>query len=276
MSINFFPYSLFYYPIAAAYEILRDEEARKDYDYMLDNPSAYYAHYYRYYRRRMTPKVDVRLVLFVTITIISIIQYYSLWQRYDSAIKFFMTVPKYRNKAMEIAIEQQKLNENLNGNAKKSKSRNKISKAEQKEELDRQIRKIIEEKMDIKGAYAKPKITDVLWIQLIILPYTISKYLHWYVSWIWRFNICRHPYGDEEKLYIIRKYMKMGQHQFDGIEDDEKFEYLELELWIRANYDEWKAEKEEELKRTLAESARHKSYRRYMKNHGPGRMTFED
>lgn len=243
---------------------------------MLDNPSEYYAHYYRYYRRRMTPKVDVRLVLFVTITIISIIQYYSLWQRYDSAIKYFMTVPKYRNKAMEIAAEQQKLNESSNSNGKKSKSRNKISKAEQKEELDRQIRKIIEEKMDIKGAYAKPKISDIFWIQLIIFPYTLSLYLHWYASWIWRFSILRKPYGEEEKLYLIRKYMKMGQHQFDGIDDEEKLNYLEMELWIKENYDEWKAEQEAELKRSLAESARHKSYRRYMKNHGPGRMTFED
>jgi DnaJ homolog subfamily C member 25 len=33
--------------IANAYEILRDDDARKDYDYMLDNPEAYYQHYYR-------------------------------------------------------------------------------------------------------------------------------------------------------------------------------------------------------------------------------------
>lgn len=33
--------------VANAYEILKDEEARKDYDYMLDNPEAYYQNYYR-------------------------------------------------------------------------------------------------------------------------------------------------------------------------------------------------------------------------------------
>lgn len=260
--------------IANAYEILRDEESRNDYNYMLDNPSEYYAHYYRYYRRRMTPKVDVRLVLVVTISIISIIQYYSLWQRYDSAIKYFMTVPKYRHKAMEIAAEQEKLNANTNGKIKKS--RNKPSKAEQREELDRAIRKIIEDKMDIKGAYAKPKITDVLWIQLIFLPYTISKYVYWYARWIWKFTIMRHEYDEEEKLYLIRKQLGMGQHQFDAIEDDEKLDYLDMELWIKENFVEWKAEQEEEMKKSLAENARHKQYRRYMKNHGPGRMTFED
>ncbi|KAI0214166.1 hypothetical protein LSAT2_000751 [Lamellibrachia satsuma] len=60
--------------IANAYEILKDEEARNDYNYMLDNPEEYYAHYYRYYRRRVAPRVDVRLVVAVCITAISLIQ----------------------------------------------------------------------------------------------------------------------------------------------------------------------------------------------------------
>lgn len=266
--------------IATAYEILRDDEARNDYNYMLDNPSEYYAHYYRYYRRRMTPKVDVRLVVIVAITIISIIQYYSLWQRYDSAIKYFMTVPKYRHKAMEIA-EQQKREAAAGSRTSaaavgKTKGRNKVSKSEQKEELERTIRQIIEDKMDIKGAYAKPKISDILWVQLLILPYTIGKYLVWYFRWVWSHTIMKRPFGEDEKLYLIRKFMGVGQHQFDAIEDDEKEDFLDMELWIKENFKEWKAEKEEEMKKSLAESSRHKAYRRYMKNHGPGRMTFED
>lgn len=261
--------------IATAYETLRDDGARAEYNDMLDNPEAYYAHYYRYYRRRVAPKVDVRLVLFVTISIISIIQYYSLWQRYDTAIKYFMTVPKYRNKAMEIAAAQQKENASSDG-GKKQKGRSKLTKAEQKQELDRLIRTIIEEKMDIKGAYAKPRITDILWLQLIILPYTLVIWAIWYARWFWHFTILRKEYGEEEKLYLIRKLMGVGVHQFDAIEDNEKIEYLEMELWKRENFAEWKNEQEEEMKKNLAENARHKQYRRYMKNHGPSRMTFED
>lgn len=261
--------------IATAYEILRDEEARNDYDYMLDNPSAYYAHYYRYYRRRVAPKVDVRLVVVVTISIISIIQYYSLWQRYDTAIKYFMTVPKYRNKALEIIAGQEKQDKS-DASKKHGKGKVKLSKAEQRLELDRNIRLVIEEKMDIKGAYAKPKITDILWLQLIFLPYTLAKYFTWYGRWIWKYTILREEYGQDEQLYIIRKHMGMGQHQFDSIEDDEKQDYLDLELWKREHFEEWKLDKEEDMKKSLAENARHKQYRRYMKNHGPTRMTFED
>ena len=62
--------------VATAYETLKDEETRKEYNSMLDNPDQIYRHYYRYYRRR-APNVDVRVVLIVTITVISAIQYYA-------------------------------------------------------------------------------------------------------------------------------------------------------------------------------------------------------
>lgn len=254
--------------LATAYEILKDDESRADYDYMLDNPDEYYAHYYRYYRRRVAPKVDVRIVLFVTISVISFIQYYSSWQRYDTAIKYFMGVPKYRNRALDIAKQ-----ENMLPNNKKSKGK---SKNEQRDELDQIVRKIIEDKMDIKGAYAKPKIWDILWIQLIIFPYTVLKYIFWYVMWIWNHNMMKKPFNEEEKLYLIRKNLGMGQEQFESVEDEQKQEYLDLELWIKENYEEWRKEEEENMKKQLAESNRYKQYRRYLKNHGVGRMTFDD
>lgn len=52
----------------------QDEDTRRDYDYMLDHPEEYYQHYYAYYRRQLTPKVDVRVVILVTICAISIFQ----------------------------------------------------------------------------------------------------------------------------------------------------------------------------------------------------------
>lgn len=257
--------------VATAYEILKDDEQRTDYDYMLDNPDEYYAHYYRYYRRRVAPKVDVRIVIVVTLTIISIIQYYSGWQRYDSAIKYFATVPKYRNKALEIAKNE--INEKISSN-KRGKQR--MSKTDLKDEVERIIRQVIEEKMDVKGGYAKPSPLDVIWVQLIIFPYTMTKCIVWYLSWIWRFNVLKQEYGREDKLYLIRSYMQMGQHQFNALEEKQVEEYLKLELWKKENFVPWKEQQDEEMKKKLAENPRYKSYRRYMKNHGPGRITFED
>lgn len=254
--------------IATAYETLKDEDSRNDYDYLLDHPEEYYAHYYRYYRRK-APKVDVRIVLIVTISIISIVQYYSAWQRYESAIKYFVTIPKYRNHAIEIAREKGMLDNNKKMNKGKSKT-------EQKEQMENVIRKVIEENMDIKGAYAKPSIIDILWIQIIIFPYTLVKYVIWYVKWVWNYNILKKPYGREEKLYIIRKYLKIGQYQFDALEEEKKEEYLSKELWNKDYFEAWKAEEEENIKKSLAENPKYKQYRRYMKQHGAGRMTFDD
>jgi DnaJ homolog subfamily C member 25 len=119
-----------------------------------------------------------------------------------------MTVPKYRHKAIDLATK-----EGLFNTDKKSTKR--MTKAQIKEEEEAVIRQVLENNMDIRGGYAKPSIQDILWIQLVILPYTIFKYGQWYVSWIYRFNIKKEPYGLPEKVYLIRKNMKMGQHQYE-------------------------------------------------------------
>lgn len=101
--------------VANAYEILSNTEARNDYNYMLDNPEAYYQNYYRYlllsmvtfesciyeffvishvvrYYRRQGPKVDIRIVILSTITIISLAQYFVKKSRYNEAVNYFVTV----------------------------------------------------------------------------------------------------------------------------------------------------------------------------------------
>lgn len=256
--------------IATAYEVLRDDASREDYNYMLDNPEEMWAHYYRYYRRRAAPNVDIRLIVAVCITLISGIQYYSAWYRYESAIDYLTTQPKYRFQALEIAKK-----ENLLGEANGKKPKEKESKEKEKERQQQIIREVIKEKMDIRGGYAKPDWKQILWVQIIILPYTVYQYFHWYVRWIYRFNWRKEEYGDEEKIYLIKKYLKLSQLEFEALEDETLAEYIDLELWQEEKAREWKAEKEEETKRELATSGRHKAYRRYMKK-GPGRLTFDD
>lgn len=159
--------------------------------------------------------------------------------------------------------------------SKKDAKRSKLSKSELKEQQEKFIREIIEEKMDIKGSYSKPSVIDVLWIQLIISPYTILKSLLWFSMWIINFNILGKPYGMEEKLYLLRKNLGTGVNQFNAIEDDTLDDYLRKELWVKEKFKVWKKLQEEEMKAKMAESNRYKSYRRYMKNN-KSRMTFED
>ncbi|XP_071956689.1 dnaJ homolog subfamily C member 25-like [Antedon mediterranea] len=254
--------------ISNAYEILKEEDSRQDYDYMLDNPDELYRNYYRYYRRKVVPKVDPKIVVTVTITVVSLIQYYVWWARYNEAISQIMMVPKYRLKAMEMASSQ--------GLLSKQKKKDKRTKEEIKEEENEILRKIVEENADIRGVYCKPSVVDVLWVQLFIFPYYIYQYIVWYIRWIWRFNIKKVEYGDEEKKYLIRRHLKVSQGQFDAIPDEQKEVYFEREAWILDNFKVLKEELVEEEKRKLANNSKYKMYRRYMKNKGGGRMTFED
>ncbi|MBN3314896.1 DJC25 protein, partial [Atractosteus spatula] len=256
--------------IATAYETLRDEESRKDYDYMLDHPEEYYSHYYHYYRRRLAPKVDVRIVILVTVCAISVFQYYSWWSSYTEAINYLSTVPKYRIQATELAKQQGLMNRT------KEKGKNRRSKEEIREEEEEIIRDIIKNKIDIKGGYQKPNISDILLCKILLFPFYLCTYVIWYCSWIYRFHIKREEYGEEERLYIIRKYMKMSQSQFDSLEDHQKETFLKRQLWIKEKYEVYKEEQEEEMKIKMAMDPRWKRYRRWMKNEGPGRLTFID
>lgn len=185
-------------------------------------------------------------------------------------MNYFVTVPKYRNKALEMIVSDRTILE-----SKKDIKKSKLSKSEQKEMQEKLIREIIVEKMDIKGSYSQPSVADVLWIQLIISPYTITKYIIWYLRWVVNFDILHKPYGMEEKLHLLRKNLGLGINQFNAIEEKTVADYLKKELWIKKNYNAWKFEQDEAMKAKMAESSRYKSYRRYMKNN-KNRMTFED
>lgn len=75
---------------------------------------------------------------------------------------------------------------------------------------------------------------------------------------------------------MVRKYMKMGENQFNSLEDEKIESYLKMELWKKDKYNEWYKFEEEKMKKQLAENGRYKQYRRYLKTHGVGRMTFDD
>jgi len=251
--------------IATAYEVLKDDEQRADYDYMLDHPEETYGHYYRYYRRQVAPKVDVRVVIAVSITVVSLLQYLHGWSRYNEAVKYALTMPKYRNKAMQRAREEGLLN-----NLKKGKK----TKEELKEEEESILREVVENSLDIRGGYSKPKITDILWLRILLLPYTVLCYIAWLLRWHWKFTIKGEEYGDEEKAYIMRKKMGLSSTQWDAIEPVEKNVFYSRQLWIEPNFREFKREQEEEMRIKLAQNNKYKAYRRYMKKGGPGQMTF--
>jgi len=168
--------------------------------------------------------------------------------RYESGVRYLAAQQKYRKMALQAAEEQGLLEEVKKMNKKRKKE-------EVKAKEEKIIKTVLEDKMDIRGGYAKPKISDVLWVRLIVFPYTFYIYAAWYIAWIWRFNIKKEEYGEEEKLYLIRRYLGISETQFEvkltnicityslltkfisqGIEERDKAEFLCEKLWIKENF----------------------------------------
>lgn len=263
--------------IATAYEVLRDDDSRKDYNDMLDDPEHYYRHYYRYYRRVYGTKVDAHWVILGLISVISLYQYFVMHSRHKEAIDYFASVPKYRFKAQELAKQQGLLpvaDKRSNRDASGAKRNRHKSKEEIREQEEAILRQVIESNIDIRGGFAKPDIKNILWVQIFLLPLTLYNYLRWYVRWIYLFDYKGQPYGEEEKIYLISKNFGVAEEQLHINEDVDSL--LRQELWIKEKYKAWKKRKDQEIREKLAERPGYKRYRRYMKKGGPGQITFLD
>jgi len=252
--------------IATGYEVLKDEESRKEYDYMLDNPEEYFTNYYRYYKRRVAPKVDVRVVILSIISIASAVQYYSAWYNFDQAIVYLATVPKYRYQAMEIGREKGLLH------SQKSKG---MTKSDVKKLEDDLVRSIIADMMDQNGGYERPQVRNILWMKIILLPMTLYKWIIFQVDWIWRFWILQHEYTDKEKEYLVSRNLKLSEKQWNALSPLEKDGYMRRQLWVREEWQIYCQEEEEKERIRLAESGRSKQERRWLK-HSDNRMTFDE
>nr|XP_002132082.1 dnaJ homolog subfamily C member 25 [Ciona intestinalis] len=257
-----------FHQVATAYETLRNTQTRDEYDYYLQHPEEYYYNYYRYYKRKM-PNVDVRVVLFGTVTVISVFQYISWMTSYNTAIQYMVQNSKYRNAAKEEAKSRGLWVE-------KRKQKKFKTKEDLKQEEDDLIRSIIEEKMDIRGGYQKPEYSDVLWMQIILLPYYIYKFFKFHISWLYNYTIMKKEFTEEDKIYLVCKNLGIKPVAWDMQSDKNKYECMNRELWITSNAKVYIHEKQEEAKAKMANDPRMKRYRRWMNKGGPGRLTFDD
>ena len=216
----------------------------------------------------MAPKIDVRIVLFALVTIVSAVQYYSAWYNFEQTINYLATVPKYRYQALEIARELGLIKE------KQEKVRG-VPKDEIKRQEETVIKNVIADMMDKNGGYQRPELEQILWVQIVKFPSTFYSFVKFNVSWIWRFYILRNEYGETEMNYLIRRNLGLTERQWQAIGEDEKNLYLERRLWEREAWKIWEEEKAEEERIRHAMSGRSKQERRWEKK-GDNRMTFDE
>ncbi|VDL88662.1 unnamed protein product [Schistocephalus solidus] len=261
---------VFYLLLFSFILVLRDAEQRGEYDYMLDHPEEMYYNYYRYYRRRYTPKVDVRLVLLGAILVVSTIQYIGQRTKHNQAVNFLVRDPKHRAKAKELALMEGRFH------VKKRDVGRRLTREELKEREDEVIRSVIVETVDLRGDCGVPSIRNTLLVHLLFLPFCLIRLIFWAIRWIILFFILRRPYGPEEQEFLTRWKLGFSQARWEGLDEDTRAQFMQLELWIPEKLLAYREKQAEELRIRSAESTNYKRYRRYMKRVGPAEINLEN
>ncbi|XP_022723693.1 chaperone protein dnaJ 50-like isoform X3 [Durio zibethinus] len=205
--------------IANAYEILKDEATREQYDYAI-------AH----------PEEDPRAVLVGLLLILSAFQYLNRWTRYNQAVDMVKKTPAYKNRLRALELERS------GGTTNKKKSNKQMDNRKKEEDLSKEL------ELDIKGA-EKPSIWELIVVRFILLPYTIGKLLLWYVCWFWRYKVKRAPYSWEDAAYLTRNSLRVPLEAWLNIDESTKEDLIQRRLWIKSNLESYIAEMRKEHKR---------------------------
>ncbi|XP_023001298.1 dnaJ protein ERDJ7-like isoform X2 [Cucurbita maxima] len=149
--------------VANAYEILKDESTRGQYDYAIAHPEEVFYNAARYYHAYYGHKTDTRAVLVGLLLILSAFQYLNQWTRYHQAVDMVKKTPAYKNRLRALEFER-------SGGATNKKKGHKQLDKKVDEDLDKEL------ELQITGA-EKPSVWELLGVRLILLPYTIGKLL---------------------------------------------------------------------------------------------------
>ncbi|KAF8410689.1 hypothetical protein HHK36_003222 [Tetracentron sinense] len=230
--------------IANAYEILKDEATREQYDYAIAHPEEVFYNTARYYHAYYGHKTDPRAVLLGLLLVLSAFQYLNQWTRYTQAISMVKKTPAYKNRLRALELER---SGGLTNKKKGHKHMDKKVEEDLSDELDLQI----------KGA-EKPSLWELLAVRFLLLPYTLGKklcftvfckLLFWSWCWFWRYRVKRAPYAWEDACYLTRKCLGVPLDAWRNIDESRKDDLVRRRLWEKPNMESYLAEMRKESKR---------------------------
>lgn len=221
--------------IATAYEILKDNETRAQYDYAIEHPSEVFYNTAQYYRAKYGHKSDPRAVLVGLLVVLSAFQYLNNVARYNEALATVKRTPAYKNRLKALELER------TGGVSSKKKGPKQIDQKLQ-EELSNEL------DLQIKGA-EKPSVWDLLGVRFVLLPYTIIKLLVWYSSWVWRYKVKKAPYSFEDASYLTRRSLGVPLDAWTNLDEYKKEDLVQRRLWEKQNLENYYAEMRKESKR---------------------------
>eukprot|EP00271_Cylindrocystis_brebissonii_P012103 TRINITY_DN30196_c0_g1_i1.p1 TRINITY_DN30196_c0_g1~~TRINITY_DN30196_c0_g1_i1.p1 ORF type:complete len:302 (-),score=58.12 TRINITY_DN30196_c0_g1_i1:441-1346(-) len=223
--------------IANAYEILFDEEKRKEYDYFVEHPEQFLYNTARYYQTYYQPKADLRVILIVILIILSSFQYLNTWLKYQQAVDHAKRTPAYKNKLK--AIEAERMG---NAGSRKKGGGFKAKRSESTEDMSNEL------ELQIHGA-AKPDYWSLLGVAFVLLPFSVGKGLLWELRWLRHYWWEKQPLAWNDAAYLTRSALGMTALQWQGLDPAERERVITKRLWIRANLTAFRNEMRKETRR---------------------------
>ncbi|KAG0474234.1 hypothetical protein HPP92_016091 [Vanilla planifolia] len=221
--------------IANAYEILKDEATREQYDYAIAHPEEVFYNAARYYHAYYGHKTDPRIVLLGVLLVVSALQYLNRHSRYTQAINMVKKTPAYKNRLRALELER-------NGLASNKKKGNKQMDKKVEEELSNEL------ELQIQGT-EKPSIWSLFAMQFILLPYALGKMLLWRFCWFWRYQINKAPLTWDDACYLTQACLKIPHDAWQNIDKSAKQNLVMKRLWEKVNMENYQAEMKRESKR---------------------------
>lgn len=239
--------------VATAYEVLKDEESRAEYDYMLDHPEEVYRNRYRYYRFRYARKTNVWFVLAGAMLVANVVQYTSWYSRYLYIRRQLKQHPEVRRRLElkrqkkaaeeEEARKQQRQQQPSQGGGARQRRGAQQAAAEDPQEgvpekggEEDELAGIVE----FSGWQGRPP----TWRDLLIwwfprAAWRLAAYVYWLGRWYVKFSLLKHEYGYDERAYITRRVleekMRAPPSYWKHMPESKRRELVAQELWVDEN-----------------------------------------
>lgn len=221
--------------VANAYEILKDESTREQYDYAIAHPEEVFYNTARYYRAYYGHKTDPRAVLVGVLLLVSGLQYLNQKTRYSQAVNMVKKTPAYKNRLRALELER-------NGGVSSKKKNNKQMDRKMEEDLSNEL------ELQIQGV-ERPSMWKLLAVQFVLLPYILARLLLWRFCWFWRYNIKGARYSWDDACYLTQKSLRVPLHSWQTLDETMKHDIVNKHLWVKDNMDAYLAERRKEVKK---------------------------
>ena len=238
--------------ISEAYEVLKDEDKRKEYD---DFIASIPARFRPIYGESRMAKADVWVVVLGFLLVLTAIQYISQRFKYNSFVKFWKT----RDDVQQWALDETE--EEYQTELKKLKKMTKQDKRMLRAGLVDTFLTLKSKDLDVKGGYKKLVWQELIIIRVFFSPYTIPRWFFLLFAYVIR--IIRNTPTEEDKVYWTMGALKMREAQWDALEEEEKKEHVAQQLWIPDNFNKYQKEMQDEYMKS--NPAQMKRYLRWKK-----------